>query len=327
MSSRGRASRTLRLLLPIVAVLTVAGATAAPAHAANAAADDAAAAEAITVAPTVISRTVRRGERFQLTVTVKNQTTRPFTFSTQVLDLEPGTGDQPELVSAGSAERGSGRWFSVTPRSFSLGAGTERDVMLTGTVPQDAPSGSAAAALVLQASPGGPGNLRVRTEVPAYVFLDVQGRARRDLDVELRADERLRLRGGRVRWELVVHNRGDVLEVLDAASFRVEGVLAADSREPIRPLLVLPGARRTLRFDEQARDAPDLLRGRATFERARSLDDASRDQPAGDLSSVDVQAPRTLVLPWWLVLLAGLVVATVTWRRRRRRRPLARDGS
>ena len=121
------------------------------------------------------------------------------------------------------------------------------------------------------------------------------GDFQRDVDVTVTPDQRWHWRGGASRWTVRIHNAGDVHENV-SGSLQVEGLLADGRRQPLRPGILLPGETRTQHVTVDLRDAPALLTGTA---RVR-LD----DHPDATESS-----ERVVVLPWWLLVLLGVLIA------------------
>ncbi|MCW2961666.1 MAG: hypothetical protein JWM25_1158 [Thermoleophilia bacterium] len=241
-------------------------------------------------------------------MTIKNQTSLPYKFLVSVGDGRPRTtttGPAPiETAAPGSMPRGAGAWLTASPTSISIPAGEERDVRVRIAVPQGARIGGAYATLGILNPPSEAGEgVPIGLDTQVTFLLRVAGDYRRALDVELTpAGDRFRWRAGTVRWTLVMRNTGDLHENVSGAVV-VDGLIAGSRRLPLDSGVLLPGETRTQQFDVELRDAPDVLDANVRIDRD-AADDARAD------------SPRVYVLPWWLLVVVGVLGLVVWWRMR-----------
>lgn len=283
----------------------VAVASAAPGANANAASGDA----AITVDNSVAFLSAAPGARITHEVVVKNSTPFRARFDGEVFDITrtASDGERVRYAPAASTPRSAAPWLDVNPITFDLAARTQRVVTMTFDVPASAEAGGRYVALVftarqLDAAPNQ--ELDLQPEVPALVLLTVEGDLQRSLRATLTPLDRWRWTGGSVSWNLELRNDGDVHEVVSGI-VRVDGVLASPVTRPVDAGVLLPGESRTQRIDVEVRAAPDLL-------------EASADIRVADAATVDADAPRVVVLPWWLLALLAALASIIVYRMRRR---------
>lgn len=241
---------------------------------------------------------------------LQNQTVVDAVARTEAHDLRAGDrgSTAAEFIEPGTGERGAGRWVRVAPEEFELDAGTQQLVRLSVEIPRDArPGGHYAGVRFITDQAGPTGDVATTAEVDALVLVTVAGGYDHDLRVRAIATDGWRWRGGRASWEVELHNAGDVHEVI-SGKLAVDGMLSGVREIPMRPAILLPGERRTQRFDVDLREAPDRVVATAAV-RADGADEPQR-----------TAAPAVYVLPWWLLAVAVLVVALVTWRVRTVRR-------
>ena len=223
--------------------------------------------------------------------------------------MEEGRGNSAarEFVAVGDARRGAGAWIdAIRPATFHLDAATQRTIPITIRIPEDAGHGGFYAAIVFTAKDPRPDvTVPINQTAPVPILLTVEGAFERDLRVEVDPRDRLRWSGGTATWTVELHNAGDVHEVF-AGRVRVDGLLSSARTRAIRPGILLPGERRRQRVTFELRDAPDLV--------GANLRVARDEGPA-----VQDDAPRVLVVPWWLLVLVALAIAVTWWRLRARR--------
>ncbi len=235
---------------------------------------------------------------------LKNQTPFDAAFTSERFDVSRyGDGSKRvKYVPAGSTPRSAAPWLTVTPATFDIGSVEERHVRLVLDVPQDAGSGGAYVALVFEASQDSDDvQVDVDASIPVMVLVTVRGDFRRGLEARVAPRDRWRWSGGRSEWEVELENTGDVHEVVAAGSVSVDGLLSRGRRVALEPGILLPGERRRQRVDLEVRAAPDVLAAEATIER----------EGADDLAAT---SDRTVVLPWWLLVVLAAGVGLVAWR-------------
>ncbi|MCW2922606.1 MAG: hypothetical protein JWM98_10 [Thermoleophilia bacterium] len=217
-------------------------------------------------------------------------------------------GEEVRLAKAGSSSRSAASWLTTTPPRFVLPPSDQQPVRLVFDVPKDARPGGHYVAVNFTAHQEGEAGqqLTVDYSVPVYVLLTVSGHFARQLDVRLVPRDTWRWRGGHARWDLQLHNSGDVHENV-SGRVHVDGLLAGSRSVAIDPGVLLPGEHRTQHVDVDLRDAPDVWRADADVRR-----DGAKHATA--------DAARVVVLPWWLLVLAAAAVALVAWRVRAVRR-------
>ena len=310
---RGAAGRFLpsrhpHLRASVALVATLVALSAAPgAAAASSAANDPD--QVITILPTVQSLDVEPGQVATFDVTVKNQTELALSFDVEAFDLRrsrAGT-DSVELAERGEAPRGAGSWLTLTPQRWQADAATEQQITVTVRVPADARPGGHYAGLLVSADPiEAREGIGVRSQVSMYVFITVAGQFERRLDVDVVSDSRWRWRGGPTEWVVELRNSGDLHENVSGV-VTVDGVVDADHRVALDPGILLPGERREQRIRVETRDAPDVLRAKARVDR-------------DEAPSVQAVSSRTIILPWWLLVLVAVATVVIVWRLRTRRR-------
>lgn len=267
--------------------------------------------EAITFVPPIVFLEGAPGETVSRELVVQNQTQLDAGFVAEVVDAQEGAGDSDALdyVAPGEARRGGGTWLEPpTPARFDIAAGAQRSLPVTVEIPRGAGPGGYYAAVVFTVRDPRPGSeVLVDLRQPVPVLVTVRGDYERDLRVSVESRDGWRWRGGTASWTVELHNAGDVHEVF-AGRIRADGIVGRAMSAPMRPGILLPGERRSQETKFALRDAPD-----AWAAHARVVD--------SDGNSIRASSGRLVVMPWWLLLLVALVLATVAWRLRRRDRP------
>jgi hypothetical protein len=275
--------------------------------------------ETINITPAVdFIPQLQPGSTVTSDITVRNQTTIDADFTIGLFDATTSKDGSTalSLVRIGDAPRGAGAWLDVVdggacpPRDthascFHLAHGEQRVVHVRIRVPEDAGAGGHYAGVQVIGSQSDPAtnlDIKVLDEVP--VFLTVAGDYERDLRVHATPDDPWRWHGGSTSWTVQLRNEGDVHENV-SGFLTVDPLLVGTHRIALKPGILLPGEHRTQHLRMDVRDAPDLLAARVRVE----LDDHA---PARD----DVR--RTVVLPWWFLVLVAVAIAVVWWRLRTR---------
>ncbi|MCW2949126.1 MAG: hypothetical protein JWN41_139 [Thermoleophilia bacterium] len=269
----------------------------------EAAPSDTAVEQAVTVVPTLLPVTAHAGETRTVTVTIQNQTTRDFRVKAKLGDIPMRRhGSRSiELVQPGTTDRGAGSWITVTPATFVLRAGKEQKVSLHITVPRDVSAGEhMGGARFLVEATGKRNTIEIGTEIPAYVFVAVAGTTSHRMQVVTKPVDGFRWSGGRVAWDVAVHNAGNVHETY-SGQLHIRGHAGGDARVSIRGGILLPGESRTERLVADVREAPNVFDAKTTIHREAA------DTVRADSTSV-------FVLPWWL--LAVVIGAFVVIRSR-----------
>lgn len=269
--------------------------------------------QAITFDPAFLHVRADPGETVQVDLVIKNQTLADAAFDLATLDMQAGAGRSEafDYVASGDAPRGAGDWLRLDADTFTLDAGTERRVRVTVVVPGDPGAGGHFAAISATiSSPNPAAQFDVDYEAPVPVFITVSGAFERDLRVAIKPDDDFRWRGGTATWTVTMHNEGDVHEVVNAR-VRLNSGISGSTSTPIRPAILLPGERREQEVAFQLRSAPDVWHAEAIAER-------------DEAGAVTVRSARTVVLPWWLLVLLA-VAFVVVWVRVRARRSHAHE--
>ncbi|GIF17067.1 WxL protein peptidoglycan domain-containing protein [Actinoplanes teichomyceticus] len=262
-------------------------------------------------------------------VAVTNHSTRPLTLRLYASDAFTTPAGGFDLLAAGTAPTGAGRWITLARRTVTL-PGTSRVVVpFTLAVPADATPGDHAAGVVASLAAGGTGadgsRVTVDHRVGTRVHLRVTGPLRPALTItEVRigtATPWNPLRLPRLTATFTIRNTGNV-RLAGQPSARVHGPLGLGSRGTTGPAVpeILPGGslRTSIRLDA----VPPLVRDRVEL----AVRPVTADGRAIDPAPVPARwrGPVWLV-PWpQIVALAAVaaIVATVLLARRRRRRLL-----
>ncbi|MCW2926769.1 MAG: hypothetical protein JWM86_737 [Thermoleophilia bacterium] len=271
--------------------------------------------EAITFEPAFVFVDARPGERVTRTVLVKNQTRAAAALTAEMFDMAAGPGASTafEYLPLGEAPRGAGSWVeprlaagTATDGVLRLPAGEQARVRVSIRVPSEAGAGGHYAAVMFTGrDPRGDQQVQGEIEVPVPILISVAGDSERDLRVRVRPDDGFRWGGGRATWVVELRNEGDVHEVF-AGRLNIDGLVSGPRRHELRPGILLPGERRTLRVRDELREAPDRHVAKVTIARETG-------------GAIHATAPSLFVLPWWLLVLVAAAIALVTWRVRRRR--------
>ena len=243
---------------------------------------------------------------------IKNSTGIVPTFTAEPLDMVSGEGSGStafEYVPVGEAPRGAGSWLQpLEPASFSIPAREQRELDVVIEVPRDAGAGGHFAALMFNApDPRTDSQIRIAINQPIAFFITVRGEFERDVRVRATPTDRWRWTAGEATWDVRISNEGDVHEPV-SGRVRLDGLLGGGVRSVLlEPALLFPGETRIQRVRFDLRSAPDLL----TAEARVDLDDAPTETD---------EAPRVVLLPWWILIVAGLAVAVIALRLRLRGR-------
>jgi hypothetical protein len=130
-----------------------------------------------------------------------------------------------------AARRAATTWLTVRPARFVLPAGAARWVTVSSRLPRRVEPGDHDALVLLTTRPWRSAGVAVRMRIGVVVVVRAPGRVVRSIAVR---GLRVR-RAGRARTlELVVTNRGNVTETLDATRVRLF-LLRKGARSPVRP--------------------------------------------------------------------------------------------
>lgn len=109
-----------------------------------------------------------------------------------------------------------------------------------------------------------------------------------------------------MRWDVELRNAGNSHEAFSGVLV-LDGVAGRAGRRAIDNGVLLPGESRRFPVSVDLRDAPDVVRATARIDR----DGAQRVSDA---------ASRTVVLPWWILLVLVVAAVSIGWRLHARRR-------
>jgi hypothetical protein len=249
------------------------------------------------------------GDEVSRHVLVQNQMGVDVRLLVEVLDMQEGRGNSTALdyVPLGDAPRGAGAWVApIDPVDFTIAAGEQRSLPIKLRIPPDAGAGGYYAALSFTIKDPDPkAQIPIDAVQPIPIFVTVAGTFEHDLRASVEPESRWHWSGGTATWTIDLRNEGDVHEVY-GGRLKVDGLLSASRSRDLRPGILLPGEHRRIRQTFDLRDAPDLVGAKLRIE---------NDQ--GDAVADD--APRVIVLPWWLLVVLALAVAIIWWRLRARR--------
>jgi hypothetical protein len=259
------------------------------------------------VSPPRVTDSVSPGASRDYAVTVLNQSGHRRTFSIEVFDLAPGTGDTyADLVDRGAAERGAGSWVTVARPSIVLDNLQQAEVPFRIRVPAGADAGGHYGAIrITSSAPTEGSNVQVESAIVEHLVIIVPGKVRYQLatsDVHLE-----RLVNGSTKVRFTLRNRGNIHSSPGARVLLRGPLVDVDARTDVPELL--PGGRR--RVTVELRHLPRLGLARMSL---RVAGEDGREQTR-DLGRVLVWS-RAVVIAAALVLVA-LVTALVAWRRSR----------